>query len=119
METEVAHEVRRTITTTRHARHVFGAAVAICTVLAIDATCLGGTYTGPLAGAHRAFGPLLFWALTAVVYAFHLITQVNASVLDKADAVLEADRARARRQLVKIRRRLRDSNVEVKSEPGA
>ncbi len=110
MDSELASHLRHMMARGRHARNVFLIAVLICAVLALDATFVGSPSVGQMAGVRSCFGPLLLWALTAMAYAFHLLSQSTAGMTEKSECVFAADKVRALHQLAKIRRRLRASS---------
>jgi hypothetical protein len=106
MDAELPTYFRQMMALSRHARNVFLLAVLICGVLALNDTLLGSRTAGQLRVVRSCFGPLLLWALTAVVHAFHLMARANAGIAQRADGILAAEQAKARQQLARIRARL-------------
>jgi len=116
MDSEVSGYLRQMTVLTRHVRKVFLIAVLICGLLVLNVTFLREVSAGPPGGIRSCFGPLLLWALTAATYAFHSLAAANARLTEKVGGILEAERARALRQLAAIKTRLRASASGTQSK---
>jgi hypothetical protein len=110
MDPKVAGYLEHVESLARRARNVFFASLLVCSLLALNLTFFRNGSVGQLASIRLSFGPLLLWSLAVAAYAFQSLSRTNSRLTRKVTDILDADQARARRQLQMIRARLRDSS---------